>query len=237
MKPRTAIPVVLPGEQFVLFSTHTGELGWRSHRSGAVRAEVSERCWSSGPRVRSGHSTGHLLFARDGVVMAAALDARTATLQGPADPGAGVRQPAAPRFRRPGIRAVVDRHAAVHSGWLHRHTRGVGGPRRSRQGSTCCPPAATRIPGSRRTAARCWWRSPAVASTLLDLARGTRARSAAGRRGRDHVDLERGRQPRGATSDSRCRTGWRPTAAARPAPCLARPSTTSPRRQGPIPTR
>ncbi len=78
-------PVVLPGEQVVLFAANTGELGGERIEAvpfaGGQRTVLVERAsspiWSS---------TGHLLFARDGVVMAAAIDALSATLQGPAIP-------------------------------------------------------------------------------------------------------------------------------------------------------
>ena len=78
-------PVVLPGERFVLFATPTAEPGGERIEAvpfgGGQRTVVVERAtspvWSS---------TGHLLFARDGVVLAAAIDARTATLQGAAVP-------------------------------------------------------------------------------------------------------------------------------------------------------
>ena len=78
-------PVVLPGERVVLFASQPAEPGGERIEAvpidGGQRTVVVERAtspvWSS---------TGHLLFARDGVVLAAALDPRTATVQGAAIP-------------------------------------------------------------------------------------------------------------------------------------------------------
>jgi serine/threonine-protein kinase len=73
-------PIVIPGERFVLFESQTTEPGAERIEAvpidGGPRSVVVERAttpvWSP---------TGHLLFARDGAVLAAALDPRTATLQ------------------------------------------------------------------------------------------------------------------------------------------------------------
>jgi serine/threonine-protein kinase len=78
-------PVVLPGERLVLFASQTAEPGEERIEAvaidGGLRTVVVERAatpvWSS---------TGHLLFARDGMVLAAAFDVRTATMQGAAIP-------------------------------------------------------------------------------------------------------------------------------------------------------
>ena len=78
-------PVVLPWERLVLFASQTavpdGERIEAVPIDGGQRTVVVERAtspvWSS---------TGHLLFARDGVVLAAVFDPRTATLQGAAIP-------------------------------------------------------------------------------------------------------------------------------------------------------
>ncbi len=77
--------IVLPGERFVLFASQPAEPGGERIEAvpidGGQRTVVVERAtspvWSS---------TGHLLFARDGVVLAALFDPRTATLQGAAIP-------------------------------------------------------------------------------------------------------------------------------------------------------
>ena len=78
-------PIVLPGNRLVLYASQTAEPG--AERIEAVPIDggqptvIVERAttpvWSS---------TGHLLFARDGAVLAAALDPRTATLHGAAIP-------------------------------------------------------------------------------------------------------------------------------------------------------
>ena len=78
-------PVVLPGGRLLLFQSQTAEPGGERIEAvpidGGQRTVVVERAtspvWSS---------TGHLLFARDGVVLAAAIDPLTATLQGAAIP-------------------------------------------------------------------------------------------------------------------------------------------------------
>jgi hypothetical protein len=78
-------PVVLPGERLVLFASQTTEPGTERIEAvsidGGPRSVVLERAttpvWSS---------TGHLLFARDGAVLAAAFDPRTGKLRGPAVP-------------------------------------------------------------------------------------------------------------------------------------------------------
>ena len=78
-------PVVLPGERFVLFASQTSEPGAERIEAvsidGGQRSVVVERAttpvWSP---------TGHLLFARDGAVLAAAFDPRTATLLSAAVP-------------------------------------------------------------------------------------------------------------------------------------------------------
>jgi Tol biopolymer transport system component len=78
-------PVVLPGARLVLFASQTTELGGERVEAvsvdGGPRSVVVDRAttpaWSS---------TGHLLYARDGAVLAAALDPRTATVLGPAVP-------------------------------------------------------------------------------------------------------------------------------------------------------
>jgi Tol biopolymer transport system component len=70
-------PVVLPGGRFVLFASQTSEPGAERVEAvsidGSQRSVVLERAttpvWSP---------TGHLLFARDGAVLAAAFDPRTA---------------------------------------------------------------------------------------------------------------------------------------------------------------
>ena len=78
-------PVLLPGDRLVLFASQTAEPGEERIEAVAIdgghRTVVVERAatpvWSS---------TGHLLFARDGMVLAAVLDPRTGTLQGAANP-------------------------------------------------------------------------------------------------------------------------------------------------------
>lgn len=76
-------PLVLPGERFVLFACLTTEPGAERIEAvpigGGKRSVIVERAttpvWSP---------TGHLLFARDGAVLAAPLDPRTASLRGAA---------------------------------------------------------------------------------------------------------------------------------------------------------
>jgi serine/threonine protein kinase/Tol biopolymer transport system component len=78
-------PIVLPGERFVLFASQTTEPGAERIEAvpieGGPRSVVVERAttpvWSP---------TGHLLFARDGAVMAAVFDPRTAIVRGTAVP-------------------------------------------------------------------------------------------------------------------------------------------------------
>jgi len=78
-------PIVLPGERFVLFASQTAEPGAERIEAvpidGGQRTVVVERAttpvWSP---------TGHLLFARDGGVLASVMDPRTATLRGAAIP-------------------------------------------------------------------------------------------------------------------------------------------------------
>ncbi|HLE71285.1 MAG TPA: protein kinase [Vicinamibacteria bacterium] len=78
-------PVVLPGERLVLFASLTPEPGAERIEAvsidGGPRSVIVERAmtplWSP---------TGHLLFARDGAVLAAAFDPPTATLRGGAVP-------------------------------------------------------------------------------------------------------------------------------------------------------
>jgi Tol biopolymer transport system component len=78
-------PVVLPGERRVLFASQTTEPGTERIESvsidGGSRSVVVERAttpvWSP---------TGHLLFSRDGAVLAVAFDARSGTLRGAAVP-------------------------------------------------------------------------------------------------------------------------------------------------------
>ena len=82
---RHARPVVLPGERFVLFASQTTEPGAGRIESvsidGGPRSVVVERAttpvWSS---------TGHLLFSRDGAVLALAFDPRSGTPRGAAVP-------------------------------------------------------------------------------------------------------------------------------------------------------
>jgi Tol biopolymer transport system component len=76
-------PLVLPGERVVLFASLTSQSDTERIEAVAIdggkRSVVIERAmspvWSP---------TGHLLFARDGAVLAVPFDARTATVQGPA---------------------------------------------------------------------------------------------------------------------------------------------------------
>ena len=78
-------PVVLPGERLVLFASQTTEPGAARIESvsidGGARSVIVERAttpvWSP---------TGHVLFSRDGAVLAAAFDVRTGTLGGAAVP-------------------------------------------------------------------------------------------------------------------------------------------------------
>ncbi len=78
-------PIVLPGERFVLYGSQTAEPGAERIEAialdGGQRTVVVERAttpvWSS---------SGHLLFVRDGAVLAAAIDPRTASLRGAAVP-------------------------------------------------------------------------------------------------------------------------------------------------------
>ena len=80
-----ARPVVLPGERLVLFASQTTEPGAERIESvsidGGPRSVVVERAttpvWSP---------TGHLLFSRDGAVLAVAFDARSGTPRGAAVP-------------------------------------------------------------------------------------------------------------------------------------------------------
>jgi eukaryotic-like serine/threonine-protein kinase len=76
-------PLVLPGERLVLFASLASQSDTERIEvipiDGGPRSVVIERAmspvWSP---------TGHLLFARDGAVLAAPFDVRTATVQGPA---------------------------------------------------------------------------------------------------------------------------------------------------------
>ena len=76
-------PTVLPGERLVLFASTTTQPDTERIEvvpiDGGKRSVVIERAmspvWSP---------TGHLLFARDGAVLAVPFDPRTATVQGPA---------------------------------------------------------------------------------------------------------------------------------------------------------
>jgi hypothetical protein len=78
-------PLVLPGEHHVLFASQTNELGAERIESvpidGGPRTVVVERAttpiWSP---------TGHLLFARDGALLAVAFDAATGRPRGEAVP-------------------------------------------------------------------------------------------------------------------------------------------------------
>ena len=78
-------PLVLPGERFVLFASLTSEPGTERIEAvsidGGQRSVVVERAtspvWSP---------TGHLLFARDGAVLAVPFDPGTATVRGTAVP-------------------------------------------------------------------------------------------------------------------------------------------------------
>ncbi len=78
-------PVVLPGERFVLFASQNAEPGAERIEAvsieGGPRSVIVERAttpvWSP---------TGHLLFARDGAVLAAAFDPHTAAVRGAAVP-------------------------------------------------------------------------------------------------------------------------------------------------------
>jgi hypothetical protein len=80
-----ARPVVLPGERLVLFASQTTDPGAERIESvsidGGLRSVVVERAatpvWSP---------TGHLLFSRDGAVLAVAFDARSGTPRGAAVP-------------------------------------------------------------------------------------------------------------------------------------------------------
>ena len=77
--------VVLPGGRLVLFASQTTEPGAERIESvsidGGPRSVVVER---AGSPVWS--PTGHLLFARDGAVLAVAFDQRTGTPRGTATP-------------------------------------------------------------------------------------------------------------------------------------------------------
>ena len=76
-------PVVLPGDRLVLFASQTTDPGAERIESvsidGGARSVMVERAttpvWSP---------TGHLLFSRDGAVLAVAFDARSGTPRGPA---------------------------------------------------------------------------------------------------------------------------------------------------------
>jgi serine/threonine-protein kinase len=78
-------PLVLPGERVVLFASLTSDPGAERIEAvsidGGPRSVIVERAttpvWSP---------TGHLLFARDGAVLAAPFDAQAATLRGAAVP-------------------------------------------------------------------------------------------------------------------------------------------------------
>jgi eukaryotic-like serine/threonine-protein kinase len=80
-----ARPEVLPGGRFVLFASLTTEPGTERIEAvsvdGGARSVVVERATTP---VYS--TSGHLLFERDGAVLAAALDPQTATLRGAAIP-------------------------------------------------------------------------------------------------------------------------------------------------------
>ncbi len=131
--------VVLPEERLVLFASQTAEPGGERIESvsidGGQRTVVVERAttpvWSS---------TGHLLFARDGVVLAAVFDPRTATVQGAAIPVLSAGSLHALGSGGLAFEIVVHRDSDVHPGRLHRHTRRFSGPRRGGQGR----PAAIR---------------------------------------------------------------------------------------------
>ena len=76
-------PVVLPGDRLVLFASQTTDPGAERIEAvsidGGARSVIVERAttpvWSP---------TGHLLFSRDGAVLAVAFDARSGTPRGPA---------------------------------------------------------------------------------------------------------------------------------------------------------
>ena len=78
-------PVVLPGERLVLFSSQTTDPGDDRIESvsidGGPRSVVVERA-----RTPVWSPTGHLLFARDGAILAVAFDPGTGTPRGTATP-------------------------------------------------------------------------------------------------------------------------------------------------------
>ena len=231
----------------VLHATPSGA-AWRAHRAvrepdhraggerieavsidGGPRSVVVERAttpvWSP---------TGHLLFARDGAVLAAAFDPLTATLRGAAVPvmPAGAVEELATGDLGLGVSSTgpccTCRPVSRTNAWSR-------WPATARRWPSICPRAATRTRGSRPTAAGSWSRAAAGTSRRSISARGTRARLTAAAFGTlfstwtadgNRVVFRRFDLPFWARADG----------SGDAAPCPPRPSTTSRRRRGPIPT-
>ena len=174
-KWRTTAPVVLPGERLVLFASQTTEPGAERIESvsidGGPRSVVVERAttpvWSP---------TGHLLFSRDGAVLAAAFDARTGTPRGAA-------VPILPSGAIEGLASGQLALTLSSTGTLLFAPVGFTDTRVvsvSRDGAALALDLCHRIGmqtlGSRRTGAGSWSRVGGNVIEALDLARGTRAR-------------------------------------------------------------
>ncbi len=215
-----AHPVVLPGERFVLFASQTAEPGAERIEAvsidGGPRSVVVERAttpvWSP---------TGHLLFARDGAVLAAAFDPQHGGAPRCGGPRHAVRRRGSAPLRRPGIEhcrppgpCCTCRPASRTNAW----SRWVA---TARHWPSICPRAAMRTRGSHPTGAGSWSRAVVMSSRrsiwLVARARGSR-------RPRSARSSPRG-APTGTAScsgGSTCRSRSPPTAAATRPPCPPR---------------
>ena len=155
-----ASPVVLPGERLVLFASQTTEPGAERIESvsidGGLRSVVVERAatpvWSP---------TGHLLFSRDGAVVAIALST-CAPERRAARPYRFCR--ASDRWARlqsTGIGSVVDGDPGLPAVLVQGHARGLGEPRRrgprprpAAIESVCKP---SHLAGRATAPGRNWW--------------------------------------------------------------------------------
>jgi Tol biopolymer transport system component len=167
-------PVVLPGERVVLFASQTTEPGAERIEAvsidGGARSVVVERAttpvWSA---------TGHLLFARDGAVLAAALDPRTGTVRSAAVP---VMPPGSVEALFSGNLGLslssLDTLVYVPAGFTDRRVVSVG-----RDGATLVldlPSGRYANPRISPDGRRLLVESGSAVIEALDLARGTRAR-------------------------------------------------------------
>ena len=227
-------PVVLPGERIVLFASLTTEPGAERIEAvsidGGPRSVVVERAttpvWSP---------TGHLLFARDGAVLAAAFDPRTATLRGaavPVMPSGAVERLASGDL---GLWLSSTGTLLYAAGRLHGQRAWSRWAATARHWPSICPSGRYANPRIAPDGRRLLVESGGSAVEALDLARGTRARLTAAAFGTlfstwsadgNRVVFRRFNSPFWAT----------PTAAATRSRCPRRPSTTSPRHRGPIRT-